>query len=130
MRTEEILNLDCKKEENVRKINRFLWNVKPVARILEKNDYTKTEQAPIELLEEALHGIFIRYGYKHQGISTYYEEGRFVFYNVSIVKRDSEEKTVVWKGNVYGKTLWETIAKMIVKVYADILSERKKNNER
>lgn len=126
MKTEDILNLDCTKENNLEQINKFLWKVKPVARILEKNKYTKTEQAPLELLEQALHGIMLRYGYRTQGINTYYEkeenkESKFVFYTVSLLKiRDTRE----WVGNVYGKTLWETVAKIIIKVYADLKKEK------
>lgn len=126
MKTEDILNLDCNKGSNLEQINKFLWKVKPVARILEKNHYTKAEQAPLELLEQALHGIMLRYGYRTQGINTYYEteEGKeieFVFYTVSLLKiRDTRE----WIGNVYGKTLWETVAKTIIKVYADLKKEK------
>ena len=126
MKTEDILNLDCSKGNNLEQINKFLWKVKPVARILEKNHYTKTEQAPLELLEQALHGIMLRYGYRTQGINTYYEteegkEIKFVFYTVSLLKIREEG---VWIGNVYGKTLWETVAKIIIKVYADLKKER------
>ena len=126
MKTEDILNLDCTDGNNLEQINKFLWKVKPVARILEKNHYTKTKQAPLELLEQALHGIMLRYGYRIQGINTYYEteEGKeieFVFYTASLLKiRDTRE----WIGNVYGKTLWETVAKTIIKVYADLKKEK------
>ena len=126
MKTEEILNLDCTDGNNLEQINKFLWKVKPVARILEKNHYTKTKQAPLELLEQALHGIMLRYGYRIQGINTYYEEGEnkeieFVFYTASLLKiRDTRE----WIGNVYGKTLWEIVAKTIIKVYADLKKEK------
>ena len=126
MKTEDILNLDCTDGNNLEQINKFLWKVKPVARILEKNHYTKTKRAPLELLEQALHGIMLRYGYRIQGINTYYEteEGKeieFVFYTASLLKiRDTRE----WIGNVYGKTLWETVAKTIIKVYADLKKEK------
>ena len=126
MKTEDILNLDCTDGNNLEQINKFLWKVKPVARILEKNHYTKTKQAPLELLEQALHGIMLRYGYRIQGINTYYEteEGKeieFVFYTASLLKiRDTRE----WIGNVYGKTLWEMVAKTIIKVYADLKKEK------
>lgn len=122
MKTEDVLNLDCTKEENVKQINRFLWKVKPVEKILERNNYTKTEKAPIVLLEQALHGIMIRYGYRTQNIDTYIEKDNFVFYMCSVIKkRDSSE----WIGNVYGKTLWEVVAKTIIKIYADIKKEKK-----
>lgn len=126
MKTEDILNLDCTKGNNLEQINKFLWKVKPVARILEKNHYTKTEQAPLELLEQVLHRILLRYGYRTQGINTYYETGedkesRFVFYSVSMLKiRETSE----WIGNVYGKTMWEAVAKIIIKVYADLKKEK------
>lgn len=126
MKTEDILNLDCTKGNNLEQINKFLWKVKPVARILEKNHYTKTEQAPLELLEQALHGIMLRYGYRTQGINTYYEErgnneSRFVFYSVSLLKiRGTRD----WIGNIYGRTMWETVAKIIIKIYADLKKEK------
>lgn len=126
MKTEDILNLDCTKENNLEQLNKFLWKVKPVARILEKNRYNKTEQAPLELLEQALHGIMLRYRYRTQGINAYYEEGenkesKFVFYSASLLKiRGTRE----WIGNVYGKTMWETVAKIIIKVYADLKKEK------
>ena len=126
MKTDDILNLDCTDGNNLEQINKFLWKVKPVARILEKNHYTKTKQAPLELLEQALHGIMLRYGYRIQGINTYYEteeskEIEFVFYTASLLKiRETRE----WIGNVYGKTLWETVAKTIIKVYADLKKEK------
>lgn len=126
MKTEDILNLDCTKGNNLEQINKFLWKVKPVAKILEKNNYTKTEQAPLELLEQALHGIMLRYGYRTQGVNSYYEEigdkgKRFVFYTVSVLKT---RETSEWIGNVYGKTMWETVAKIIIKVYADLKKEK------
>lgn len=121
MKTEDILNIDCRKEENKNVLNKFLWKVKPVVKILEKNNYTKTEIAPIELLEQCLHGIMQHYSYCMQGIETYSESGKFEFYTVSILKiRETRE----WIGNVYGKTLWEVVAKTIIKIYADILKER------
>lgn len=126
MKTDEILNLDCTKQKNKEKINKILWKIKPVARILEKNGYMKTEQAPLELLEQALHGIMLHYGYRTQGINPYYEEGedkenRFIFYSVSLLKiRETRD----WIGNVYGKTMWETVAKIIIKVYADLKKEK------
>lgn len=120
MKTESILDLDCTKKENIKQINRFLWKIKPLAKLLEKNNYTKGEQIPLELMEQTLQGIMLRYKYQTQGINFYFEE-KFVFYNVSVLKI---RKTRDWIGNVYGKTLWEVIAKLIIKIYADIKKEK------
>lgn len=121
MKTDDLLNLDCTEVSNLKKLNKFLYNVKPVAKQM-GND--KTKQIPLSVLENVLHGICLKYKYSHQGISTYYEKNKFVFYTVSILKkRDTSE----WIGNIYGKTLWETVAKIIIKIYADIMQERKDN---
>lgn len=122
MKTDDILALDCSKKENKELINKFLWKVKPVARILEKNHYTKAEQAPIELLEQALHGICERYSYKLQHIWTYTDDMKFKFYHMGIIH---VVDTYDWKGDVDGKTLWEIVAKAIIKIYAEIKKKEK-----
>lgn len=121
MKTEDILNLDCKKEGNRELINKFLWKVKPCAKILEKNHYTITEIAPIELLEQVLHGLCERYPYKLQQIWTYSEEKKFKFYHMGVIHVTD---TYEWFGDVNGVTLWEVVAKAIIKIYADLKKEK------
>ena len=127
MKTENILDLDCTKKENIKQINRFLWKIKPLVRILEKQGCTKAEQIPLELLEQALQGMMAHYKYQTQGINFYFEEQEnkkvFVFYNVSVLR---VRKTRDWIGNVYGKTLWEVVAKLLIKIYADVKKEKEK----
>ncbi len=127
MKTENILDLDCTKKENIKQINRFLWKIKPLVRILEKQGCTKAEQIPLELLEQALQGMMAHYKYQTQGINFYFEEQEnkkvFVFYNVSVLRI---RKTRDWIGNVYGKTLWEVVAKLLIKIYADVKREKEK----
>lgn len=122
MKTEDIINLDCTKQESKKILNRFLWKVKPCAKLLEKNNYTKTEQAPIELLEQVLHGMCKHYKYKLQQIWSYEEELEFKFYSMGVIK---VTKTNEWIGTVSGKTLWEVVAKGIIKIYGDIKENRK-----
>lgn len=127
MKTENILDLDCTKTENIKQINRFLWKIKPLVKILEKQGCAKTEQIPLELLEQALQGMMAHYKYQTQGINFYFEEQEnkkvFVFYNVSVLR---VRKTRDWIGNVYGKTLWEVVAKLLIKIYADVKKEKEK----
>lgn len=122
MTTEQILLLDCTKDGNIEKINKFLWKIKPVVKILEKNNYTRTEKAPIELLEQVLHGICGRYPYRLQQIWTYTEDNAFHFYHMGIMYTID---TYTWIGDVKGKTLWELVAKAIIKIYSHIMEERK-----
>lgn len=121
MKTEDILNLDCKKEGNRELINKFLWKVKPCAKILEKNHYTRTEIAPIELLEQVLHELCERYPYRLQQIWTYSEEKKFKFYHMGVIHVTD---TYEWFGDVNGVTLWEVVAKAIIKIYADLKKEK------
>lgn len=117
MKTGDIINLDCTKQESKKMLNKFLWKVKPCARLLEKNNYTKTEQAPIELLEQVIHGMCKHYNYKLQQIWSYEEELEFKFYSMGVIKVTNTNE---WIGTVSGKTLWEVIAKGIIKIYGDI----------
>lgn len=121
MKTEDIIMLDCTKEGNRELINKFLWKVKPCAKILEKNHYTRTEIAPIELLEQVLHGLCERYPYKLQQIWTYSEEKKFKFYHMGVIHVTD---TYEWIGDVNGVTLWEVVAKAIIKIYADLKKEK------
>ena len=120
MKTDEILNLDCTIDKNKTKLNRFLYNIKPIKKIMGED---KTKTVGIDVLENVLHGMSIKYGYKVQHMFPYYEDEKFIFYNSSIIK--CREKTNEWIGNAYGKTMWEVLAKTIIKIYADIMEERK-----
>lgn len=121
MKTEDIIMLDCKKKGNRELINKFLWKVKPCAKILEKNHYTRTEIAPIELLEQVLYGLCERYPYKLQQIWTYSEGKKFKFYHMGVIHVTD---TYEWIGDVNGVTLWEVVAKAIIKIYADLKKEK------
>lgn len=126
MKTEDILNLDCRKEENRIKLNSFLYKVKPIQRRMEKLGKGRRAEVPMEVLEEVMQGLCLRYGYRIQHIIPSFDTDRFIFYNSSITKR---RDTVLWVGNAYGCTMHETIAKIIVKIYADIRKEQEKDGE-
>ena len=55
--TEYLVSLDCTKEENKIKLNKFLWKVKPVAKLAEREGIkTQPKQKPekyAELLKKA-----------------------------------------------------------------------------
>lgn len=122
MNAKQILDIDYRIEENKKELNKFLWKVKPARKLFEKNNYTKTQLIPLELLEQIIHGICKRYGYSQQGIKEYWENGEFVYYNCSVLNSKRE-----WVGYVYGKALWELEAKLLIKIYAEIMKEKKEN---
>lgn len=118
MNAKQILDIDCRIEENKNILNKFLWKVKPV----QKLEIPKGSMLKIDDLEYIIHGIFKRYGYSQQGIKEYWENGEFVYYSCSVLNSKRE-----WVGYVYGKTLWELEAKLLVKVYAEIMKEKRRN---
>lgn len=125
MKTDEILNLDCRDKKNIDILNMFLWKIKPIKRIMTKESYNKGDRVPIDILEKSLHGICIKNGYNMQHLNTYYDEKGFRFYTVSVV--NVHDKTRDWIGNVYGVSIWEMIAKTIIKIYADVMRGEKQN---
>ena len=124
MKTEEILNIDCRKPEGKEKINRFLWKIKPFSRLgIPKGCLLSSED-----IEAVLHGISIRYGYRLVHISLYYEEEKtFIFFKGDVTKKSDGINH--WCGSVYGVTMWELLAKTLIKMYSEIQKEKKKNEE-
>lgn len=119
MRTEEILNIDCRKEEGRKKINSFLWRIKPVTKL----KLPKGCILSIEDIEKVLHGISIHYGYVIKQIAPYYENGeQFIFFKGEVMRKRNE--TNEWCGTVYGKTMWELLAKALIKIYSEIKKEK------
>ena len=57
MKTEDILNLDCRKEENRIKLNSFLYKVKPIQKRMEKLGRGRRAEVPMEVLEEVMQGL-------------------------------------------------------------------------
>lgn len=125
MKTEDILNLDCRKAENKEILEKYLMKVKPVKRL-----YDKEGELTTELLEKAMHGIISHYDFSIavQGIRPHYDGGKFIYYVVDVLRDAKGERT--WCGCVYGVTMREVVAKIIIKIYGEIMKERGTNNGR
>lgn len=124
MKTIDILNLDCRKKEN----RDF------IGKVLRKKNLVDPDRFPLlEDLEKSFQELCLRYGYNIQGIKPYFElkenRDRFVFYDVSIIRRDQVDGGSFinhWIGNITGKDMWEVFAKMIIKIYSDNKAEERK----
>lgn len=129
VKTEDVLNLDCRKPDNLYYLCKFLNHIKPFKRLQDKNHYGVYDTKFLEQIEKVIHGICIKYGYRTQGIQTIYLENdisgktELGFYQVSII--DTERK---WLGTIMGKTLLETEAKTLIKIYAEIKKKEKAEN--
>lgn len=125
MKTDDILNIDAEREEGKRTLNKFLWKIKPLkTKAMKQGIQPKAEYLSLELIETAIHGLCSHYGYRTQGIGSYFNSNVFQFYTTCVMDEKRQ-----WLGNVYGKTLWEIEAKTLIKIYGLILEQKGRENE-
>lgn len=108
MNINEILDLDCRIEENEQLLNKALKKIPPLAKCEGK--------VPLEEIEKAISYMSTKYAIMIQYICPTYIKGAAHLYSTSI-------KTIYpyqWLGNVYGQTLYETLAKCAIKMYNEI----------
>ena len=112
MKTEQILNLDYRKEENREIIQKVLRKIKPLSK------YSDEINIPIEAIEKLVRVMVQKYEITPQWMTMSYFEPILGIYSIS-VKTTTDHK---WLGTVYGMCLYEVFAKLAIKMYADIRS--------
>lgn len=117
MKTEDILNLDCRKEESKEIIQKALKKIKPLSKY--------SDEVPLEAIEKLIGVLTKKYSIRIQSINlSFVEENGSLYYSCSI-KEDDEHQ---WLGNCYGITIYELLSKVAIKLYSDIkrleISER------
>ena len=119
MKTEDILNLDYRKEENQEAIQRVLRKIKPLSK------FSDDENIPFEKLEKLIGLYQNKYAIKIQYIIPNYEGS--IIYSASLLRSDNFK----WIGNVYGMCMYELFAKIAIKMYTEIkkgIPERSKSD--
>ena len=112
MKTDEILNLDYRKEESQEIIQRVLRKIKPLSKFSEEND------VPIEAIEKAIRVMVNKYAITPQWMTMSYHEHVLGIYSIGVKTSDTHQ----WLGNVYGMCLYEVFAKLAIKIYSEIKS--------
>lgn len=112
MKTEDILNLDYRKEENKEIIQKVLRKIKPLSK------YPEGEQIPIEAIEKVIRIMCKKYEISPQWLSMTFMESDYTNYMVG-VKTTTDHK---WLGNAFGMCLYEVFAKLAIKIYSEIKS--------
>ena len=107
MKTEQILDLDYRIEENKATIAKVLAKIPPLA---------EYDEVPLEALEKVLAYITKKYAIMIQYICPTYVKGNDPIYCVSLKIVEPYQ----WLGNVYGQCLYEVIAKTAIKMYAEV----------
>lgn len=110
MKTEQILNLDYRKEENQEIIQKVLRKIKPLSK------YSEEEQVPIESIEKLIQVLCQKYNITPQWMSMSFSEPKLSIYSIG-VKTTTDHK---WLGNVYGMCLYEVFAKLAIKMYSEV----------
>ena len=108
MKTEDILNLDYRKEENQEAIQRVLRKIKPLSK------FSDDENIPFEKLEKLIGLYQNKYAIKIQYIIPNYEGS--IIYSASLLRSDNFK----WIGNVYGMCMYELFAKIAIKMCTEI----------
>lgn len=112
MKTEEILNLDYRKEENQEIIQKVLRKIKPLSK------YSDESNVPIEAIEKLVRVLVQKYEITPQWMSMSYFEPILGIYSIG-VKTTTDHK---WLGTVYGMCLYEVFAKLAIKMYSEVKS--------
>lgn len=112
MKTEEILMLDYRKDENKEIIQRVLRKIKPLSKCSD-------EMIPLEMIEKVAKVLVCKYEITPQWMSISYRDAILGIYKVGI-KTTTDHK---WLGDVYGYCLYEVMAKMVIKMYSGIKSQ-------
>lgn len=112
MRTEQILNLDCRKEENSEIIQKVLRQIKPLSK------YSDEERIPLEAIEKLVRILCQKYEISPQWMSMHFNEQSLGIYSMG-VKTTTDHN---WIGNVYGVSLYEIFAKLAIKIYSEVKS--------
>lgn len=118
MKTDEVLNLDYRKQENRIKIQRVLSKLKPLAKYADELDFEGNELIPLEAIERTICGIARKYDIRPQFISTSFVEAKGTIYGCGVM-RDSKSE---WLGTVYGMCIYELLAKLAIKMASEVKS--------
>ena len=107
MKLREILDLDCRIEENKQHLLKALRKIPPLA---------KYDEIPLEALEKVIGTITRKYTIRIEYICPLYAKNNGNVYCVSLKLIDPYQ----WLENVYGCNLYEVMAKTALRMYAEV----------
>lgn len=111
MTTNQILNLDYRLEENKKIIQKVLRQVKPLSR------YSEDEEIPMSALEKAIYVMSKKYEMRIHSIAPdIWSAEKTTIWRASIIS----DRNLTIRGNVYGISLYELSAKIVIKMYSEI----------
>lgn len=109
---ENLLYLDCQKKDNVKTIVRALYEIKPIKKEMVKRYGETIKPVPLPVIENILEQFEKRYGLRFNNMFPYYENGKLEFYKADVINKNR-----IWFGSAMGKTITETMYKVVLKMY-------------
>lgn len=122
MKTEDIMYIDYRKEENKEIIQKALRKIKAFSK------FEEGTEVPLEELEKGVFYLASKYKLEPQWITMGFKAcDKNILYSASLKTSD----TYKWLGSVYGKCLYELFAKLVIKMYSEIKVNKieKRNGE-
>lgn len=120
MRTEQILNLDCRKEENQEIIQKVLRQIKPLSKCSEEYDI------PFEKIEKAIVVMEKKYNMRVRDfVPDVWSNEKNAIWRATLID-DTNLKTIAI---IYGLSVYEVFVKSAIAMYAEVrkgISERNK----
>lgn len=111
MTTKQVINLDCREEENQEIIQKVLRQIKPLSR------YSDEEDIPFSALEKAITVMCKKYMLQvHDLTPDMWANNEYTIWRAWLIN-ETNLKTI---DMVYGVTLYEVFAKIAIRLYAEV----------
>lgn len=111
MTTSEVMNLDCRKEENQEIIQKVLRQIKPLSR------YSDECAIPLEAIEKAIVVMSKKYRMRVRDFSAdVWSNDDHTIWRAILIN-ETNLRTI---DMVYGITLYEVFAKVAIRLYAEV----------
>lgn len=111
MTTKEVMNLDCRKEENKEIIQKVLRQIKPLSR------YSDECEIPFEAIEKAIVVMSKKYNMRvREFMPDVWSNEDHTIWRATLIN-ETNYKTI---DTVFGITLYEVFAKTAIRLYAEV----------
>lgn len=111
MSIKQLLNLDCRKEENQKIIQKVLRQIKPLSR------YSDEENIPFSALEKVITIMCKKYCMRIAELTPdVLANDKHIIWKAKLIN-ETNSKTI---DNVYGVSFYEVLAKSAIRLYAEV----------
>ena len=119
MTTKDVMNLDYRKEENRKIIQKVLRQIKPLSK------YSDEYDIPFEAIEKAVTVMMKKYNLAiRELLPDVFSNESNIIWRATIVNSVNFKKVDI----VCGITLYEVFAKVVIRLYSDVKSGKAKRN--